>query len=86
MSDFMLTSYEKINLSGNKLAEVYLHKTPDNRFIVSIPAIHWSAEFNQQDDISVQSIKLQSSLNFHMFQGDTDELVTAIEKLVQSHS
>ncbi|MGM0852823.1 MAG: YueH family protein [Bacillota bacterium] len=77
----MITSYEKINLSGNKLAEVYLHKTPDKQFIVSIPAIHWSAEFNLKDDIS----KLQSSLNFHMFQGDTDELVTAIEKLVQNH-
>jgi hypothetical protein len=86
MSDVMITSYEKINLSGNKLAEVYLHKTPDKRFIVSIPTIHWSAEFNQKDDISIQNTKLQSSLNFHMFQGDTDELVTAIEKLVQSHS
>ncbi|MGM0845676.1 MAG: YueH family protein [Bacillota bacterium] len=82
----MLTSYEKINISGNKTAEVYVHLTKDKRFIVSIPAIHWSAEFNQKDDFNFQDDKLKSSLNFHLFEGNTDELVTAIKKLAEKHA
>ncbi|EDL66641.1 YueH family protein [Bacillus sp. SG-1] len=81
----MITSYEKINLSGNKTAEVFLHLTPDKRFIVSIPAIHWSAEFNQEDDLSIQFDKLRASLNFHLYEGNTDELVNAIKELAKIH-
>ncbi|WP_409250611.1 YueH family protein [Bacillus sp. SCS-153A] len=81
----MITSYEKINLSGNKTAEVFLHLTPDKRFIVSIPAIHWSAEFNQQDDFNIQFDKLQGSLNFHLFEGNTDELARAIKDLAENY-
>ncbi|MGD6965637.1 hypothetical protein FZC78_11585 [Rossellomorea vietnamensis] len=81
----MITSYEKINISGNKTAEVYLHLTPDNRFIVSIPAIHWSAEFNKEDEFSFQDDQLKSSLNFHLFEGNTDELVSAIKELAKKH-
>ncbi|YBZ91711.1 YueH family protein [Bacillus sp. AK031] len=81
----MITSYEKITLSGNKTAEVFLHLTPDNRFIVSIPAIHWSAEFLQKDDLKFQTDKLRSSLNFHLFEGNTDDLVAAISELAEKH-
>ncbi|MGF2616219.1 hypothetical protein FZC84_00390 [Rossellomorea vietnamensis] len=81
----MITSYEKINISGNKTAEVYLHLTPDKRFIVSIPAIHWSAEFNKHDDLNFQDDQLKASLNFHLFEGNTDELVVAIKELAQKH-
>jgi hypothetical protein len=85
MSDEVITSYEKINLTGNKLAEVFLHITPDKRFIVSIPEIHWSAEFNQIDELGIQTDHLKSSLDFHMFQGNTDELVASINKLVSKY-
>jgi hypothetical protein len=81
----MITSNEKITISGNKLAEVYLHKTPDKRFIVSIPAIHWSAEFDQADELLNQTEHLQLSLNFHLFEGNTDDLVKAIMELVSKH-
>jgi hypothetical protein len=85
MSDYMITSYEKITLSGNKTAEVFLHLTPDKRFIVSIPAIHWSAEFQQNDDGRFQAEKLRSSLNFHLYEGNTDDLVAAISELAERH-
>ncbi len=78
----MLTSIEKITISGNKSAEVYLHKTEDNRFIVSIPEIHWSAEFNDSDELLAQADHLQSSLNYHLFEGNTEILVNAIINLV----
>jgi hypothetical protein len=84
-SDKMITSYENITISGNKSAEVFLHLTSDKRFIVSIPAIHWSAEFKQQDELRNQTEKLRSSLNFHLFEGNTDELVAAINKLADKH-
>ncbi|RIW37416.1 hypothetical protein D3H55_05115 [Bacillus salacetis] len=82
----MISSYEKITISGNKSAEVFLFLTPDNRFIVSIPAIHWSAEFKQEKNEKFQTEKLRSSLNFHLFEGNTDELVTAINRLADKHS
>ncbi|WP_421385461.1 YueH family protein [Bacillus salacetis] len=81
----MITSYEKITISGNKTAEVFLHLTPDKRFIVSIPTIHWSAEFNQKEDLQFQTDKLRSSLNFHLFEGNTDELADAISKLAEKY-
>jgi hypothetical protein len=81
----MITSYEKITISGNKTAEVFLHLTPDKRFIVSIPTIHWSAEFVQHEDLKFQTDKLRSSLNYHLFEGNTDELVAAISKLTEKH-
>lgn len=81
----MITSKEKINISGNKLAEVYLHKTPDKRFIVSIPEIHWSAEFKQTDELLTQTEHLQFSLNFNLYEGNTDDLVRAILTLVSKY-
>jgi hypothetical protein len=81
----MITSYEKITISGNKSAEVFLYLTDDKRFIVSIPAIHWSAEFKEENDEGFQTDKLRSSLNFHLFEGNTDELVTAINTLADKY-
>ncbi|PKG22848.1 YueH family protein [Niallia nealsonii] len=81
----MITSLEKITISGNKLAEVFIHVTPEKKFVVSIPDINWSAQFNQIDELAIQSKHLQSSLNFHMFEGNTDELVLAITNLVAKY-
>lgn len=74
----MLLSYEKITLSANKMAEVFLHRTQDGRFIVAIPEIHWSAEFNEDDGSLHKYDHLRNSLNYHLFSGNTDDLAESI--------
>ncbi|AGX04871.1 hypothetical protein B14911_25315 [Bacillus sp. NRRL B-14911] len=81
----LITSYEKITISGNKYAEVFLNITEDKRFIISIPSISWSAEISQLDELKEQFNHLQSSLNFHMFEGNTEELAAAIIKEAEKH-
>jgi len=81
----MILSYEKITLSGNKMAEVFLHRTQDGRYIVAIPDIHWSAEFNE-DDGSLHKIDyLRNSLNYHLFSGNTDDLAESIMLMVRRY-
>ncbi|MBH0175684.1 hypothetical protein IHV09_19100 [Fictibacillus sp. 23RED33] len=82
----MILSLEEINLSGNKNAEVFLHRTSDRRFIVAIPTIHWSAEFEEVDKISIQTEHLQNSLNYHLFDGDTNKLADSIIELVKKYA
>jgi hypothetical protein len=82
---FLITSYEKITMSGNKYAEVFLNITKDKRFIISIPSIGWSAEINQLDELKSQFEHLQSSLNFHMFEGNSEELAEAIIREAEKH-
>ncbi|MBM7648585.1 hypothetical protein JOC78_001531 [Bacillus ectoiniformans] len=79
----MISSFEKINLSGNKLAEVFLNKTLDGRYIVAIPMINWSASFNELDEFTHQFDHLQTSLNHHLYEGDTDKLAEAIINMVK---
>ncbi|KZZ84750.1 MULTISPECIES: YueH family protein [Bacillaceae] len=79
----MSTAFEKMNLSGNRVAEVFLHKTANGQFIAAVPDIHWSAKFNQIDELHDQFVHLQSSLNFHMFEGNTDELAESIIAMVK---
>ncbi|AZB42121.1 hypothetical protein CEF21_07345 [Bacillus sp. FJAT-42376] len=79
----MKTAFEEMNLSGNRVAEVFLHKTANGKFIAAVPDIHWSAKFNQIDELHEQFVHLQSSLNFHMFEGNTDELANAIIGMVK---
>jgi hypothetical protein len=81
----LITSFEKVTISGNKYAEVFLNVTEDKRFIVSIPSIGWSAEFNQLDQLKTQFEHLQTSLNFHMFEGNTEELAAAIIREAEKH-
>jgi YueH-like protein len=81
----MLLSYEKITISGNKEAEVFLHRTEDRRFIVAIPDIHWSAEFNEEDGSLHKIDHLRNSLNYHLFSGNTDELAESIMLMVRCY-
>ncbi|CAM3715873.1 YueH family protein [Mesobacillus zeae] len=78
----MIHTCEKINISGNKLAEVYMHKTADGRYIVAIPDIHWSTKFHELDQFDRQFDHLQQSLNFHLFEGNTDDLAKAIMNML----
>jgi hypothetical protein len=82
----LITNYEKITISGNKYAEVFLNITKDKRFIISIPSISWSAEISQLDELKTQFDHLQASLNFHMFEGNTEELAAAIIKEAEKHT
>lgn len=84
--NILILSLEEINLVGDKKAEVYLHRTRDRRFIVSIPDIHWSAEFKEIDKISTQTEHLKNSLNYHLFEGDTDKLASSILELVKKYA
>ncbi|MGD6818101.1 YueH family protein [Metabacillus sp. 84] len=79
----MNTALEKMVLSGNRVAEVFLHQTATGQYVAAVPDIHWSAKFNQIDDLHEQFVHLQSSLNFHMFEGNTDELAKAIIGMVK---
>ncbi|WP_071459695.1 YueH family protein [Bacillus massilinigeriensis] len=74
----MIHSHEKINISGNKLSEVFMHKTADGSCIVAIPDIHWSAKFHECDQSECQFNHLKHSLNFHLYEGNTDALALAI--------
>jgi hypothetical protein len=76
---------ETIKISDQITAEVFIQKTPDNRFIVAIPEINWSAQFNQIDNNQIQFEHLQSSLNFHLFDGNTDELANEIIKIIKAN-
>lgn len=76
---------ETIKISDQITAEVFIQKTLDNRFIVAIPEINWSAQFNQIDNNQIQFDHLQSSLNFHLFDGNTDELANEIIKMIKAY-
>lgn len=78
----MIHSIEKINFSGNKLADVFIYKTDDQRVVVAIPEIHWSAILTEGDCQNDQFEHVENSLNFHLFQGDTKILTKAIVALV----
>ncbi|MBH0171911.1 hypothetical protein HU823_21630 [Fictibacillus sp. 18YEL24] len=54
--------------------------------MVSIPTIHWSAEFKEIDKISTQTNHLQNSLNYHLFEGDTNKLAESIIELVKKYA
>ncbi|MED1866036.1 YueH family protein [Fictibacillus nanhaiensis] len=79
----IITTSKVLTISGNKSSEVFLHKTSDKRFIVAIPDLHWSAEFKDIDHIAIQKEHLNNSLNFHLFSGDTEELVDSIISIVE---
>ncbi|MBH0167655.1 hypothetical protein IHV12_22375 [Fictibacillus sp. 7GRE50] len=51
-----------------------------------IPTIHWSAEFKEIDKISTQTNHLQNSLNYHLFEGDTNKLAESIIELVKKYA
>jgi len=81
----MMISVEKINLSRDRSTEVYLHKTDSGKFIVAIPFLHWSAEFDQNDELKDIASHLQDSLNFALYEGDKEDLANAIISMVQTY-
>ncbi|WP_082341345.1 YueH family protein [Sporosarcina globispora] len=82
----MDTCHRRVRIPGDgSHAEVYLHVTPDKKMIVSIPGIHWSAQFNRNTDLTTQTEHLKFSLQFHLFEGNTDELVFAITNLASKY-
>lgn len=74
----MITILEDISQTGNKDTEVFIMKTPDERFIISIPKIHWSTELVMSCDLDSQFDHIQSSLIFHMYEGDPSILAKNI--------
>ncbi|WP_155114184.1 YueH family protein [Metabacillus mangrovi] len=75
---------QTLKLAGDRSSQVYLYKTDSGEYIVAVPDIHWSAKFDQLDELSDQFHHLQSSLNFHMFEGNTDKLAKDIMEMVRS--
>ncbi|MEY8738381.1 YueH family protein [Bacillales bacterium AN1005] len=65
-------------------AHVYIIKTDDNKFIVSIPQIHWSTELNVLDEFEHKVNHLIHSLNFHMYDGDYKSLARTISEMTFS--
>jgi len=65
-------------------ADVFIIKTEDDRFIVSIPQIHWSTELNALDEFEQKVNHLIHSLNFHMYDGDCKSLAHTISELTIS--
>ncbi|WP_370568855.1 YueH family protein [Fictibacillus sp. 7GRE50] len=72
-----------MSLHGNTM-EVFLYRTKDRRYIVAIPSIHWSTEFREIDKITLQTDHLKNSLNYHLYAGDTNKLVTSIINLIKN--
>ncbi|WP_411230300.1 YueH family protein [Niallia taxi] len=62
-------------------AHVYILKTDDSKFIVSIPQIHWSTELNVLDEFEQKVKHLIDSLNFHMYDGDSKSLAQTIGEM-----
>ncbi len=65
-------------------AHVYIIKTEDDKFIVSIPQIHWSTELNVLDEFEQKVNHLINSLNFHMYDGDSKSLAHTISKMTMT--
>ncbi|TRZ39321.1 hypothetical protein CEQ21_07105 (plasmid) [Niallia circulans] len=61
-------------------AHVYIIKTNDNKFVISIPQIHWSTELNALDEFEQKVNHLILSLNFHMYDGDSKALARRISE------
>ncbi|MFY4773627.1 YueH family protein [Metabacillus sp. RGM 3146] len=79
----MIDIAENIELSKTITAELFVHRTTDGRYIISIPKIHWSAQINAEEEYDTHFKHIQSSLNFQLFDGDTDNAVHLILKTVE---
>ncbi|MDQ0268151.1 YueH family protein [Cytobacillus purgationiresistens] len=59
---------------GTKNSDVFVIKTADHRYIVSIPDIHWSGQVNELDEFDQRVNHLIGSLTFHLYEGNSQEL------------
>lgn len=74
---------EKIHLLGERNSNVYIIKTPDEQYIVSIPDLHWSAQISCLVEFQQKVEYLEESLAFHLYEGDSFELAFKLSQLTE---
>lgn len=72
---------EKINLLGERKSDVYVIKTSDERYIVSIPDLHWSAQVSCLEEFEQKVRYFNDSLTFHLYEGDSSALAYKLSQL-----
>ncbi|PKG30802.1 YueH family protein [Cytobacillus horneckiae] len=55
--------------------------TADEKYIIAIPDIHWSAEVNGLAEFDAKVNHLIDSLTFHLYEGNSQELAHSISLL-----
>ncbi|WP_412887506.1 YueH family protein [Bacillus sp. 1P06AnD] len=74
--DFNFTNYRTIKIYFQKFKK-------DGKCVVCIPFLSWSVEYSSKDDISQIYEVLTKSLDFHLYQGNTDKLAKFIISMTQ---
>ncbi|WP_404292644.1 YueH family protein [Cytobacillus kochii] len=74
---------EKMHLLGERHSNVYIIKTPEEKYIVSIPDLHWSAQIGCLEEFQQKVEYLNDSLSFHLYEGNSYELAYRLSKLTE---
>ena len=71
----MITLLEDLTQTGYKL---YIMKTPDQSFVISIPKLNWSTEIDNSFCMNQRFDHILNSLIFQMYDGDCAHLTQQI--------